>query len=218
MLLSAASIQACQLCKTAAEFGCNRGLSGESRITGGCNMKLFKSVVCAALIGAGALLGTSSTLLAMRSCPPGYHMGWTGGYYWDGYRWTRGYNCMPGPPAPGPPWWWTGGDGGWTGWGWGWWWLNPLEGSFARTSTNRPLGGTYSTNPGWGAAANSIRQPSGDTYYPAANSISRPSGGTYSTNPAWGGAANSTSRPSGPAGGGGNSYYRPVGGTSGYTH
>lgn len=58
-------------------------------------MKLFKGVVCAALIGAGALLGTSSSLLALPNCPPGYHWAWSGGYYWSGYRWTPRYTCMP---------------------------------------------------------------------------------------------------------------------------
>lgn len=58
-------------------------------------MKLFKRVFLAALIAAGAWLGTGSTLLAVPSCPPGYHWAWTGGYYWSGHKWTPRYACMP---------------------------------------------------------------------------------------------------------------------------
>jgi hypothetical protein len=58
-------------------------------------MGLFQKVVCAALIAAAALLGTSSTLLAVPFCPRGYHWAWTGGYYWNGHSWTPRYACMP---------------------------------------------------------------------------------------------------------------------------
>ena len=67
-------------------------------------MKLFKKVLCAALIAAGALLGTSSTLLAVPPCPVGYHWAWTGGFYWNGHQWAARYGCMP---FGWDPWWWA---------------------------------------------------------------------------------------------------------------
>ncbi len=67
-------------------------------------MKHFKRVVFAALVVAGALLGTSSALLAVPPCPAGYYWGWTAGYYWNGHQWAPRYGCMP---FGWDPWWWS---------------------------------------------------------------------------------------------------------------
>jgi hypothetical protein len=58
-------------------------------------MKAFKRLLCAAVIGGGTLFATVSISSAAPFCSPGYHWGWTGGYFWDGHGWRKSYACVP---------------------------------------------------------------------------------------------------------------------------